>query len=284
MSKFRPAFVDTMPTLNPTINQNFGVKDLAYEVAQAIPGAKVMPHTEQWSWIYFEDDHFCLGMVGYGDFRAKGDGTFMYTVKSPSIKNGKYSDHSAQYHMAMSTDRTKAVKNARKYLRRISPVEATEYTKGYPREKISSHRGVLQKQIEEAEVEVFGRPLFGNPAIMSEMRVLVDTDYQFVDQSVGAKLRNIFNMRDERHQDSDGVNMTAVFLRNELGRQRADAVLVDKCDSWWPDVGQTHLTFYDHELPEHIMEKLAVLSMLEDQSYVHGVGMRINARMFYVTR
>lgn len=284
MRNFMLAFVDSVSALDPRINQNFGVKDLAYEVTQALPGAKVMPHNEQWSWIYFEDDHFCLGMVGYGDFRAKGDGTMMYTVKSPSIKNGKYSESSSQYNMIMSTDRAKAVKNARKYLRRISPVEATEYTKGFPKNAIQETRGALQKNIAEVQRELFNSSIPRRSPMLPELRVLVDTGHSFVDQNVANKLRDMFAMLDMQDQEDQQVNMTAVFLRNELGRLRADAVLVDKCEAWWPDIGQSPLTFYDDEIPEHIREKVAVLSMLVDKTYIHGVGYRLNSRIFYVAR
>ena len=150
MSDFKLALVDSLSAIDPNLSQNFGVQDFAYEVAQAMPGAKVMPLDKYWSWVYFEDDHIALGLVGYGDFRTKGDGTMLYTVKAPSIRNGKYSDYSSQYNMVMSADRSKAVKNARKYLRRISPVEATNYTKTLPRDAVSKHRTALDVDLDEA--------------------------------------------------------------------------------------------------------------------------------------
>lgn len=282
---FRPAFVDHLASEDQTRNQNFGVKDLAYEVTQAIRGTKSVPYDQQWSIIYFEDDHFALGMVGYGDFRTKGDGTFMYTVKSPSIKNGKYSDHSPQYHMAMSTNRAKAVKNAQKYLRRISPVETAKYTMKNPREGIHELRKEADQKIAQAHEDIFGRRLYNDKApILHELRSLVDTGYSFIDTSMTDRLRDMFSAIDAAAEENGQVNMTAVFVREERGRQRFDAVLVDKCDNYWPDVGDTHMTYYDNELPEHIMGKLAMLSMLNDGAYVHNVGYRINSRMFYVAR
>jgi hypothetical protein len=271
--------------MDRAINQNFGVMDFAYDVTQAIRGAKAMPYNEKWSVIYFEDDHFALGMVGYGDFRAKGDGTMMYTVKSPSIQNRKYSDYSAQYHMAMSANRATAVKNAQKYLRRISPVEAATYTAKSPYESIERLRKEADQKIAQAHEDIFRRRLYNDKApILHELRSLVDTGYSFIDASMTDRLRDMFSAIDAAAEENGQVNMTAVFVREERGRQRFDAVLVDKCENYWPDVGDTHMTYYDNELPEHIMGKLAMLSMLNDGAYVHNVGYRINSRMFYVAR
>ena len=120
--------------------------------------------------------------------------------------------------------------------------------------------------------------------ILHELRSLVDTGYSFIDASMTDRLRDMFSAIDAAAEENGQVNMTAVFVREERGRQRFDAVLVDKCENYWPDVGDTHMTYYDNDLPEHIMGKLAMLSMLNDGAYVHNVGYRINSRMFYVAR
>ncbi len=42
-------------------------------------------------------------------------------------------------------------------------------------------------------------------------------------------------------------------------------------------------TYYD-DLPEHILGRLAVMSMVEDGAFVPGVGFKHTEGMFYVAR
>ena len=84
---------------------------------------KMHPRNSASCWIYREDCPYILGWVGFGDYRDGGDGTPMYVVQARTIVNGKYAEYSKQYFMKMSTNFDVAVRNAKKFIRMMSPQE-----------------------------------------------------------------------------------------------------------------------------------------------------------------
>lgn len=266
-------------------SQPFGLKDLAYEVEQAIPGCRVTPENNLWSWVYMPDDHYAMGMIGYGDFRDKGDGTDMYTVKARTIQNGKYNDYSRQYHMAMSTKREVAVKNAKKYLRRFSPLDVAETSVGALRYVINEQRNKAQKDLRATEIDLFGGvlPTKNLPMAVEELRILAANHHPFVDPNFGDALRNYFAQRDEVYADAGQAhNMTFVSITKHGDKVRWDVADVDGAERYIPNIHTSH-TYFDG-VPEELMGKVSVLNMLEDETYIAGVGFKLFDGVYYVDR
>ena len=81
---------DTLTKSNTTVSSEAG--PFAERVCKELR-VKMQPKDSYSYWIYRDDCPYVLGWVGYGDYRAGGDGTPMYTVQARTIVNGKYADY-----------------------------------------------------------------------------------------------------------------------------------------------------------------------------------------------
>lgn len=267
-----------------TVNQPLFLQDFCKAVEAAIPGCRTTPRNDKWCWVYMPDDHVAMGAIGYGNFTDKLRGAHTYTVLSRKITNGKYNSGRDQHHMAMSTSMVVATKNAKKYLRRHSPAELVKLTSRYAREAVSTMRSNLRAAVGKAEGELFGGSLPNRKQVsmLAELKHLLLSDHAFLDPTIPAKLTEYFGLLDEDQNSQGGHNMNFVAISVAHGRQRFDVVPVDKIDYHWPTVGELQ-SFYE-DMPEDILGRVAVLSMVEDGTYVPGVGFRHTEGMFYVVR
>jgi hypothetical protein len=235
-----------------------------------------------WSWVYMPDDHFAMGKIGYGVFSQNGRGGHTYTVQSRTIQNGKYNDYSPQYNMKSSTSRPTAVKNAKKFLRRFSPVEAAQVVARGANDRIQEMKRSLREDMAKIEMTLFGATLSTYrkeaPLLFTEMQHLLNSGHKFSTPELADKLAQYVGLTQERGNAATAYNMWFV----QMSKQRADVVPVDDLTAFTPAYGEPQ-TYYD-ELPEEIAGKVAVLSMVEDNTYVHGVGFKAGDDMYYVAR
>ena len=267
-----------------TVNHPLALQDFCREVEAAIPGCRTTPRNNNWCWVYMPDDHVAMGAIGYGNFTDRGRGPTTYAVMSRTITNGKYNSGRDQHHMATSTSMAVATKNAKKYLRRHSPAELVKLTFRYAREAVSTMRTTLRAAVGKAEGELFGGNLPNRKQVsmLVELKHLLLSDHAFLDPTIPAKLTEYFGLLDEDQNMQGGHNMNFVAISVAHGRQRFDVVPVDKLDYHWPTVGEPQV-FYE-DMPEDILGRVAVLSMVEDGTNVPGVGFRHTEGMFYVAR
>jgi len=271
-------------------NQTFGLMDFAHEVSQAIPGSRVTPRDDRWSWVYMPDDHYAMGLIGYGDFRDRGDGTFMYTVKSRNIENGKYNDYAQQYHMKMSASRPTAVKNARAHLRRYTPHDMLEATKAYTRTAISNVVTSVREQHQKLERELFKATFYSDtPAYVAEFKHLLDSGYEFMDRTLADKLATYFKSKVEYDAlRNSTLNFTFVCASTYCDTPRVDLIFTDNLTGYSRAPEPALQTYFGSEIAddvsEDIMGKVAMLNMLEDNTYVAGVGYKVFEGIYYAER
>jgi hypothetical protein len=267
-----------------TTSQPMTLYDFRKEVEAAIPGCRTTPRNDKWCWVYMPDDHVAMGAIGYGNFTDRGRGPTTYAVMSRTIVNGKYNSGREQHHMATSTSMAVSTKNAKKYLRRHAPTELVKLTSRHARDAVSTMRSNLRAVVGKAEVELFGGnlPNRRQVPILPELKHLMISNHTFLDPTIPAKLTEYFGLLDEDQNSQGGHNMNFVAISVAHGRQRFDVVPVDRIDHYWPTVGDPQV-FYE-DMPEDILGRVAVLSMVEDGTYVPGVGFRHTEGMFYVAR
>ena len=260
--------------------------DFASEVIQALPGCKVVPTDDGWSWVYMPEDHFALGRIGYGVFTCNGGGERTYTVHTRTITNAKYNTHAKQYRMKSSTSLSAAVKNARRYLRRYDPVESAHTALADLRDGISSVRDSLRSKVAQVERELLGSAILSygkqKPLLLDEIMYLFDAGHTFSTPGLMEKVAEYRELTAEHDSVKSVQNTTFVQIRQVRGRQRTDVVPVSNLFSWEADYDEPQ-TYYD-SLPEDIAERVAVLSMVNDDTYVHGVGFKVEDGMYYVDR
>ena len=252
-------------------------------------GVKFVKMRSNKVWVYYPDEPYPMGYIGYGDFRTEVCGDDQYMVASRKITNDKYGDYQDQFRMKMSGNMDTAIRNAKRFLRNFSPHEMAGANAKLLRSKANDAPEMLGSKFRKSMRELFDHET-GNKTgsfkgrMLTELRHLVDSDHGFVDGEFGHQLKQMFEMGDAwRESFHKTVNVYFVRVFEKFGKQTFQVTELDDVRDYKPRISDQFLTYTD-DLPEDIMGKLAVLSMTEDGNYVDDVGMRVDEGMFYVVR
>ncbi len=273
--------------------QPMGLLDFAHKLTQKMKGYKVsVSEMHNMLYVYREGDNYVMGIIGYGDFQTSGDGNDRYAVWSPNIQNNKY-HYGLQQNMSLALKRDKAVKNAMKYIR---PLTVEQTMKLSMRQCASAAREVVSK-IRDNTGEVrrelvnnfFDTSTYSAPkpnALQRELRHLVESGYEFLDKDLGDKLHKMFDGLKELETARQVVDNTFTFVEafvSPTGRQMFRVhVDVDTTLFRFTMLPDNTSVYDQHNLPDELAGKLSVLSMLEPEGYVEGVGFRAADNVFYV--
>lgn len=291
MPKFELITVDEINHNNPTSDQNFEVADFAADVKRAARGIRTAVRDRDTSWVYRDGDPYVMGWVGYVSFTGRGKKA--YGVYSPNITNNKYSG-GIRTNMVFSEQRDKAVKNALKHLRPLS----LNQTIAMSRDKCGYSASGMHRRVRESvdkASRTIAKGIFGTyqhyrkspPPLQVELMHLVDSGYQFMNPEVGETLRTIFGgLRELAALDNKSSEYTVVIAVEHAGGTRFHIVpdhdvtgfLFNHTDP----VPDNHVVYSQADLPEDIAGKLAVLSMVDADYYVEGVGYKASSRVYYL--
>ena len=269
-------------------NQRVELVEFAADVKNAIPGCWVTPYDSEWSWVYMPDDHFAMGRIGFGNFSDAGDKPPTYAVKCHHITNRKYRRGSIRYDMTMSTSRDTALKKARTYLRRLTPAETLSVTRFGLLLEINAGSGTLKRDYHAAAFKALGAvPGRDETKLLKELRHLVEIGHTFLHPTMDADVQAMFKAHDAYVSGKDRPNMTFVQILPYDGEQRWDLIDIDDPASYTYRYGDLR-TYDGDDVKTHVSEdvqgKVAVLSMLETDTYVAGVGYKAFDGVYYVTR
>jgi len=274
-----------------TWDQPIGLKDFAYDIGKKMKGIKFKDRDGKTQWVYREGDNYAMGYIGFGEFRDNKDGTHRYTVWSPNINNGRYG-HGAQMYMAEALHRSKGVANAMRYLRPLSVEQTIALSKDDCRRKANE---VVHEAANEFShgAELIKKDFLsargGDNALQKELRHMIETGYEFLDKTLGEQLRKSFTALKELEIAKSANKDTFIFveaLKTVTGRQTF-RVATDVNVSFYGDISSEELqdkisVYTQEELPEELAGKLSVLSMLDIEGYVEGVGYRAAENVFYL--
>ena len=244
-------------------------------------------------WIYRDDCPYVLGWVAYGDYRDGGDGTNMYIVQARTIVNGKYAEYSKQYFMKMSTNVDVAVRNAKKFLRMMSPQEiagtrlrdASNAVDGVVDTARNEFTEIRNKVI-DVETSLYSSRTNTGSALLNELRHLMNSNHEFIDADFGQNLTAFFTKQDELTAlQNRTVPMWFVRVYERMSQQMFDVLTIDNAESSYKAQMSDDVSRYTaDDLPEEIMQKLSVLNILSKDDYVDDVGFSAGEGMFYVVR
>jgi hypothetical protein len=274
--------------------QPMGLLDFAHKLTQQMKGYKVsVSKMHNMLYVYREGDNYVMGIIGYGDFQTSGDGNDRFAVWSPNIQNNEIQPRATTEHVS-SSERDKAVKNAMKYIR---PLTVEQTMKLSIRQCASAAREVVSKIRDNAgEIRrelvnnFFDTSTYSAPkpnALQRELRHLVESGYEFLDKDLGDKLHKMFDGLKELEAARQVVDNTFTFVEafvSPTGRQMFRVHTdVDTTQHYAFIMLPDNTSVYDqHNLPDELAGKLSVLSMLEPEGYVEGVGYRAADNVFYV--
>jgi len=274
--------------------QPIGLLDFAHDITQQMKGYKVsVSKRHNMLYVYREGDNYVMGIIGYGDFQTNGDGNDRYAVWSPNIKNMKYG-YGLQQNMSLALKRDKAVKNAMKYIRPLTVEQTMKLSmRNCARAaqdvvaKIRDNTGEIRRELVN---NFFDTSTYSAPrpnSLQQELKHLVESGYEFLDKDLGDRLHKMFGGLKELEAARQIVDNTFTFVEavvSPTGRQvfrvHTD---IDASTHYSFTMLPDNTSVYDqHNLPDELAGKLSVLSMLESEGYVEGVGYRAADNVFYV--
>ena len=269
-----------------TVNTNFGVMDMAHDLGKVMRGIKAAPRDHTSMWIYRPQDTYPMGYIVYADLMDGGDGAERYSVFSPNISNGKYT-HGEREFMASTLHRAKAVKNAAKYLRPLSPIHVLQQVHGAFIDKKYTAMALNEREhssrMSKVSTNLF-KPGLDVP-LMAELKRILQSGYEFADKELEADFREALQAKEEKQIDRTeqiGAQFSFVEIVQQAGQTMFRGYGAAPTYRQMPLVTGTDFSYTQEELPEHLRGAIAVLSMLGAGEYVNGVGYRAADNMFYV--
>jgi len=270
-----------------TMAPNSGLSLLMQKVREAFRGVEFVVYSGgNKAWVYYPDEPYPMGYIGHGDFRTEVVGDAMYMVASRTITNDKYATYQDQHYMKMTINIATAIRNAKRFLRNFSPREIARAHLGGVTNKAKDSEGSAGSEYRNAMRKLFDHESNHSNKMLTELRNLMDTGHEFVDASFGAELTTMFSLLDEYKALKDKpIHCYFVRVFEKFGKQTFDVCMIDDIhtNKYNAKVSEDFQRYTD-DLPEDIMGKLAMLNMVESDTYVDDVGYRADESVFYVVR
>ena len=249
-------------------------------------GLQFTPRNSKSYHVYRDGNPYCMGWIGYDDFQHSTE-TPMYAVYSYNITNEKYASYSDEHHMRMTKNVDTAIRNAKKYLRVLSPHQLVKLTRRDLSGAVGDVRDALTQEVRKTAESVFGSTTvnYGSD-VHRELRHMVNSGYEFVEGSFRERLISFFAAYDALIADKKKpINVWFVRVFERFGKQSFEVVGLDNAESNWNVKEHDEIHRYNSDtVPEELAGKLSVLNMLQDKQYVDGVGQNCGEGMFYVCR
>ena len=232
-------------------------------------------------YVYMEGHTYATMKIGYADYSVKNTGDVKYMVSARMIKNEKFREDSDQYHMATAESIERAVKNVKKYMRPYSPVECASMTFQDVRGKFSSVVSDVGSKLYNAKNDILS-----SAHLRAELFHMLDIGYEFLSEEFRGK---IVNWREAHLAEREALSraLHAYYVNVRIQREEMVCDVIEVLDANKRHRLDTHMpvvTYKMEELPEHIGGSLAALSMVDDNHYVDGVGLRVDSATFWVQR
>lgn len=266
------------------------LRDLCIQLRKAFRGIKFYVGRDcrgQWHnnthivnelWACFDGDLYAPFRIGYKVYGREDENTF--SIKARTVKNERYSTNSEGYCMVRTTDLSKAVRNAKKYMRPYSSLEVA----GMSADAYVSHARSQVREAYHAYNDVKHRMFKDMSKLVAELRALLNNGHEFQDPTFGADAAEFVVAYDAKDVvDTVQVNAHFVTVSTLCGEQKFEVLTVPYVDRQVPNIRSSEKHEYDAStLPEDIAHKLAALSIVTDGTYVQGLGLRISETTYWV--
>ena len=257
-------------------------------------------------YVYRPHDRFIMGRLDVKHDAVPEDyGRMEYSVYSRNIENKRYNEYNSDRYMKKSTVMKNAVKHALAYLRPYKPIETAQrhglalsnFITKEATDLWSAQRNLVKDfvgaQAFDSRKYVLDKERLGVDEFEAELRHLVQSGHQFVNPEIGTKLRQFFETKQLRER-ADKAQHDMVYLRvyDLAGVQTVDMATLPSrlannlfSESIYKDylAGCQEVTGVPVEqLSEAVTGNVGVLSMLEPEDGVAGVGYRASDSEFFV--
>ena len=256
--------------------------------------------------VYRPQDKYVMGRLDVRHDAVPADyGRMEYSVFSRNIENKRYNDYNADHYTKKSTVMNKAVKHALAYLRPYKPIETAQrhglalsnFINKEAQDLWSAQRSIVKDFVGErafnSRENISDKERLGVDEFEAELRHLVQSGHQFVNPEIGTKLRQFFETKQLRER-ADKAQHNMVYLRvyDLAGAQLADMATLpnrlvnnlfsEKLYKNYLEGCQEVTGVPVEQLSESVTGNVGVLSMLEPEDGVAGVGYRASDSEFFV--
>ena len=256
--------------------------DFVHAVCEALGGASHFNHDYNVSYIYRPGDTHVLGSIGFGDLRLRKTTKEknVYYVRTVNINNSKISaDH--WQHRTVSADKlATAVTLAVKHLEPLDVIDAINMTYPDVSKAISRARDAINGRIRGALTKILGFYVYGGTdlkaPLFKEMRNIT-----FDSAELNFDMDKLYRQVDAAAEFEGHVvkGLTYVAFSDNYGQPVADIVHLET-NTGEPTSPPIRVAVTD--IPVWMQGRVAVLNMVKPETYVHGVGMRLDDRVFYI--
>lgn len=270
---------------------NLDVQMMADALTKKVRGYNTAPKSLQSMWVYRPQDTYAMGWITYGDVFEGGTGESRHAVYSPNIHNGKYS-YGDNCFMSSALHFNKGLLNACKYLRPPTAKQVIEQVQGNFARGVSRSLDEVKtkahKITNKIDTDVFGRTRLNTAPLKRELANILKSDYEFLDKELEVQLIEAFEAVKELHDGRDihGTDHTFIEVVQAQGanlyRGFKKVSQQYRLYSSFNDSADNKIAYTQEELPERLLGAMSVLSMVEENQYVAGVGYRAGANMFYI--
>jgi hypothetical protein len=222
------------------------------------------------SLIVFEDNRFpaqntrvenIVGTLRDAGLDKKNKQT--YEVRSRLIQNEKYAEHNDDYHSRTTNDAKKVGKFLKDYFKPFTPTEIAQKSvrkfEAHDDEWRDEYRYKLREVVAVEPTELF-----------AEVQYLV---------SLGVE----FNSDKFKRIVTEGMPMFAEHMRRKNESRKTTHVFINPDDSVQASYGDITNTYQTLEgMPEHMQQQVAMLRMVESDTFIAEVGMKVSANTYWV--
>ena len=267
----------------------FGVQD-TYDTKY--PGKEI--------YVYFPNQLYTVGTIGHGNYAVGENPLYRYCVSSRSVVNNKYRHGSDAQRWALSKNLDKAVSNARKHLKVYGPHDIVDATLDNFRHNMSNKAYEYNQKTDTAFSAL--EAAVGNNCgdVYAELVYLVNAGYEF--KVAGVKEMIVTAMEAVQEADearNKKMKLSLIYtLKSPLEGVEPNVCIVDgptegisvmgggyavsSAFGDWQEISRRSQVCLMSELPTEFTGAVSLLSMVEDNTFVEGVGYRLSSEVFYV--
>jgi len=272
--------------------------DFVYKATMHLPNVEFVMttvSTTKYEVVVFYNDDLCeMGRLSTTYY----DGNLQYHVQSQAIQNQRYCPHNSpdDHHTLSSKNISKAVANARKYLRPNTMSDIARSTHDIVEQRVMKHRGdVTSERTNRArEVGFEVSPAGQLPDIAQTVMDMHRMGLMTVDEELDRKLGTLYDAIDEYDKllGEDDEYMTCVWIKNDEiqmhpfdvhYRHASQATRVSRGQAPWDaSFGRHPCAIPRNELPDSVADRVAVLDVLGVNDFVYDVGVKLSDSVYYV--
>jgi hypothetical protein len=230
---------------------------------------------------YMDGHTYALMKIGFADYSLRSNDTRKYMVYARMIRNDKFKEDRENYYMATAESMVRALKNVKKYMRPYSPVECAEMSFDDVRSKFSSVGYGVQSMLTGARNSVVD-----SSHVRNELFHMLDIGYEFLSEDFRDKIA-AWRQAYRENQEAQARALHTYYVNVRIHREEMVCDVIEVLDANKRsrlEATAPVTTYKMEELPEHIAGNLAALSMVDNNHYVDGVGLRVDSTTFWVQK